>query len=165
MALEPVWKTHAWVLASDCGAPFEFNASRMPLSRLLRYTSVVTNQARAVRKRKLIDECINRTLRGAYWSITTDPDRSDQVAYPAALVNECVSRIRTDMDSFSDGEQRILENHGYLAADLRLQQYAGELFEPDPPELRPPHPNWMAEDRVREALRGSDRPRVFGRRR
>jgi NTE family protein len=31
MGLEPVWKSHQYVLVSDCGAPFEFHAGGSPL--------------------------------------------------------------------------------------------------------------------------------------
>lgn len=51
MALEPIWKDHATVLVSDCGAPFTYTKPGHYLRRLLRYTSVVMNQAAAMRKR------------------------------------------------------------------------------------------------------------------
>jgi len=45
MGLEPAWKDADNVLVSDCGAPFAFQSGGTFLRRLMRYTSVVTNQA------------------------------------------------------------------------------------------------------------------------
>ena len=66
MGLEPVWKDHACVLISDCGAPFEFAASRNPLRRLMRYTSVVMNQARSLRSRMFFAGITSGAHTGAY---------------------------------------------------------------------------------------------------
>jgi hypothetical protein len=72
--------------------------------------------------------------------------------------------VRTDLDSFGEAEQAILENHGYLLADAALRERglatAGGI-ETLPPD--PPHPGWMSEARVREALAASGRRTRVGR--
>lgn len=84
------------------------------------------------------------------WQIS---DASHPPGYPAALVEEAIAAMRTGLDAFGEAEQAILENHGYLLADAALRSkglvnVAG--LEGLPPE--PPHPRWMREERVREAL-------------
>ena len=84
--------------------------------------------------------------------------------YDPALVREVIAAVRTDLDAFGDAEQAVLENHGYLLADaaVRERRIAGAgWIEPLPPE--PPHPRWMSEERVREALAASSRRKALGR--
>jgi hypothetical protein len=84
--------------------------------------------------------------------------------YEPALVEEVIGAIRTDLDAFGEAEQAVLENHGYLLADAALRErglVAAGGIEPSPPE--PPHPHWMSEKRVREALAESGRRRRVGR--
>src|SRR5215211_458999 len=84
--------------------------------------------------------------------------------YRPALVRETIAAVRTDLDAFGEAEQAVLENHGYLLVDAALRA-RGLLnlngIEGLPPE--PPHPRWMAEERVREALAESSRRKVVGR--
>lgn len=84
--------------------------------------------------------------------------------YRPDLVEETIARVRTDLDAFAEPEQAVLENHGYLLADAALRERglatAGGV-EGLPPE--PPHPRWMREVRVREALSGSSRRKMVGR--
>jgi hypothetical protein len=84
--------------------------------------------------------------------------------YRPALVDQTIVAVRTDLDAFSEAEQAVLENHGYLLADAALRKRgmvnAGGI-EVSPPE--PPHPRWMNEERVREALTGSSRRTRVGR--
>lgn len=92
----------------------------------------------------------------------------DRAAHPAgyhpALVEKKIAAVRTDLDAFGEAEQAVLENHGYLLADAALRsQGLVDLggIEGLPPE--PPHPRWMSERRVWEALSGSSRRKVVGR--
>ncbi|HET7454566.1 MAG TPA: hypothetical protein VFJ76_03505 [Solirubrobacterales bacterium] len=84
--------------------------------------------------------------------------------YPPALVERTIAAVRTDLDAFGEAEQAVLENHGYLLADAALRARGlvnlGGL-EGLPPE--PPHPRWMDEQRVREALSSSSRRKLVGR--
>jgi len=84
--------------------------------------------------------------------------------YDAMLVSNLIATVRTDLDAFGEAEQAVLENHGYLLADaaVRSAQPVGlGRIEPLPPD--PPHPRWMNELRVREALAASSRRTRLGR--
>lgn len=84
--------------------------------------------------------------------------------YDPALVAEVIVAVRTDLDAFGDAEQAVLENHGYLLADAAVRERGSTgigWIEPLPPE--PPHPRWMSEGRVREALAASSRRTPLGR--
>jgi NTE family protein len=152
MGLEPVWKDALYVLVSDCGAPFEFRVGREPIGRLLRYTSVVTNQALALRKRAFFADLRAGTYRGTYWSIAT---AEEEDAYSPALVADVISNVRTDLDAFTRAEACVLENHGYLVTERKTARWIPELGDPAAPPPRAPHPEWLDEGRVREALRDS----------
>ena len=70
-------------------------------------------------------------------------------------MDERIAEIRTDPDGFTEAEQRILENHGYFAANRSIARYLSEPTAVAP--LDPPHPEWLDEDKVRDALRVSHR--------
>lgn len=158
MGYEPVLRDHEYVLVSDCGAPFEFNVSSRPFSRLLRYTGVIMNQAGALRKRLLFSAFTDGKFRGAYWGIgdsaPADPGGEFR-GYAAGLVEEVISKVRTDLDAFTDAEMRVLENHGYFVADKALRRRLPEWFTGDAPPARAPHLGWADEAAVRRGLRGS----------
>jgi Vacuolar protein sorting-associated protein 62 len=84
--------------------------------------------------------------------------------YDPALVREAIVAMRDDLDAFGDAEQAVLENHGYLLADAAVRAHGREMagaIEPLAPE--PPHPQWMDEGKVREALATSSRRTRLGR--
>jgi NTE family protein len=176
LGLEPAWKEYGTVLVSDCGAPFDFRFGTNPIRRLLRYTSVVMNQAGSVRKRLFFYQRRRGEYEGTYWGIRSSagetkeaelaslPEEDYEVArvaaapptggYSRALVDEVLSRIRTDLDAFTEAEQKVLENHGYFAANHSLTLYLEKPLPREAP-LDPPHPEWLDEQRVRRALASS----------
>jgi hypothetical protein len=82
--------------------------------------------------------------------------------YDAALVEDVIAAVRTDLDVFDEGEQAVLENHGYLLADAALRERG--LAPADRADLpTPPFPKWMDEARVRVALAASSRRSRRGR--
>ncbi|HVY95842.1 MAG TPA: patatin-like phospholipase family protein [Solirubrobacterales bacterium] len=84
--------------------------------------------------------------------------------YAPELVATVIMAVRTDLDAFGKAEQAVLENHGYLLADaaVRARGLARRRgIETAAPE--PPHPRWMSEARVREALASSSRRTPLGR--
>jgi hypothetical protein len=76
--------------------------------------------------------------------------------YDSSLVDDVISAVRTDLDSFSEAEQAVLENHGYLLADAAARRDGRDLSAVHPPAV-PPHPAWMDEAKVRLALAASSR--------
>jgi NTE family protein len=165
MALEPVWKSHECVLVSDCGGPFECEVTGNYVGRLLRYTSIVMNQAQAMRKRAYFQAINSQQLdllyRGGYWglggNVTTYLGSTDlqMAGYSKDVVDEVITRVRTDLDRFTHAEMCVLENHGYLLASAVLAHYRPDLIDASAPPATPPHPEWMNEVRVRVALRAS----------
>lgn len=163
MGLEPVWRSHRTLLVSNGGATFDFGPDKGLLWRLQRYTSIVSRQASAVRQRWLIAGYQRDRLTGAYWSITNSPD--ERVGYSSGLIREVISQVRTDLDCFSEAEQAVLENHGYVVADLAVQQRAAELISAGARPLALPNPDWLDEAKVRRAMADSHRQQLpFGRR-
>ena len=164
LALEPVWKDHAVVLCSDGGSPFAASDDRSLLQRLGRYVAVQGNQSGSVRKRWLIASFIERKMEGTYWGIATDVRNysANAVGYSGDLAANLIARIRTDLDAFSEAEQAVLENHGYLVCAAALQAHMSNAARAMP--VRPPHEDWMDESRVRHALRLSPKRKVLGRR-
>ncbi len=84
--------------------------------------------------------------------------------YDERLVAETIAGVRTDLDAFGEGEQAVLENHGYLLADTALRTTGLTVaagIEPLPPA--PPYPSWMDPERVRAALGASSRRLPLGR--
>lgn len=163
MGLEPLWKNAETLIVSDAGGPFEYSADRGTLSDLKRYSDIMGNQARALRKRWLISSYISsesaggqQGLMGTYWATTSDRTRydpDDKQGYSPATAN-MIARIRTDLDSFSIAERAVLENHGYLLCDIAIKTHVPNLYA-SAPVMSVPFKDWMDEAKVREAIRDS----------
>lgn len=164
MGLEPVWKNHAVLLVSDGGATFDLGPDKGLLWRLQRYAAIVSRQASGVRKRWLIAGFRASQLAGAYWGIGSAVSSYEATfGYSTDLVDRVISKVRTDMDVFTEAEQCVLENHGYALADAAIHKHAASLAPHDTAALIP-HPDWMDEERVRRALWDSAKVRLLPRR-
>jgi NTE family protein len=163
LGLEPIWKDHAIVLASDGGSVFDFEADKNFFVRVQRYVSIQGNQALALRKRWLISNFLAGVMEGTYWgigSVTANYGPKAPVGYPEDIC-ALIAAIRTDLDRFSEAEKAILENHGYLLAEAALQQHVpGLMAQPAP--LVIPHPEWMKEASVKQALKESWKRKLLG---
>jgi NTE family protein len=152
LATEPVIKSCREVLVSDAGAPFAFVAGEHVLRRLLRYASVVGNQAVALRKRLFFRAIRAGEFAGAYWNLS---DRDAGAAgYSLGLCEEVLARIRTDLDPFTPAEFEVLVNHGYFSCLDGLAAAGGDTRTESPAW---PFPARQSESEVRLALRGSER--------
>ena len=171
LGLEPVWKDHESVLVSDAGGIFNFQADKGFLPwRVKRYQLIQERQTRALRRRLLMGSFGQGLIGGTYWG--TGSSRSqygagDSLGYSKTFAREVISEIRTDLDSFSDTEAAVLENHGYFLADMAVQTHCISLATaPDTP-LNPPYPRCVPENgdeaRIRAALKGSQRRKFLGR--
>jgi hypothetical protein len=61
-----------------------------------------------------------------------------------------IAAIRTDLDSFSEAEASVLENHGYWLADAAVRTHIPELLPANLPPLKVPNPDWVGtEDNIR----------------
>lgn len=167
MGLEPVWKHARTVLVSDGGAVWEAERDLGLFWRLNRYASVAGRQGGVMRKRWLISSFEKDVMDGAYWglgSVSMHYRVHDPRSYSEPLIDNRLSQVRTDLDAFSEAEQGALENHGYLLADAAARTHLeSNLVAPDAPQPHPPHPEWLDEPAVDEALAGSHKRKLLGR--
>ena len=164
LGLEPIWKDHEIVLASDGGALFPVGGDTGFAWEIGRYVGIPENQALAVRKRWLISNFISGQLRGTYWGIGSSPyDYGVQQGYSSDVARNYIAAIRTDLDSFSDAEASILENHGYWLADAAIRTHVPGLLPRSVPPPSIPYPEWSGpEEKIKEALRDSSKRTLLG---
>ena len=157
MAIEPIWRDHAAVLASDASPSFSY-APRWfgQLWLALRYPVTLLEQAVDIRKRWLVASYIRGDLEGSYWGIASEPANYEfspkaydppVYAYSTELIREVISQIRIDFDAFSEAEIAVLENHGYLLAEIAVRRHAAKLVDGPWPRPEVPHGDWMASER------------------
>jgi len=162
LGLEPIWKTHETVLASDGGALFPIGGDTGFAWDIGRFIGIPENQALAVRKRWLISNFVAGQMKGTYWGIGgTVKEYGFEGGYSEQLVRGFIATIRTDLDSFSNAEANVLENHGYMLADAAIRKHVPDLPK-TVQEPRIPHPDWLDEDRVIVALKDSSRRTLLG---
>jgi NTE family protein len=163
--VEPVWKDHSAVIVSDGGDVLRPTWSRS-LFWLARSAYVVWNQGQEIRKRWLLSSFLAGKMKGVYWGISSSASHYGSQSslfpgYSAALARDVIARVRTDYDAFSDAEAAVLENHGYLLADAGIRTHVASLS--SPPPLHVPHPAWLCEQKVAQALKDSSKKKLFGR--
>jgi len=167
LGVEPVWRDHAVVLVSDASPSLAVDPPMRAVWRALRFAVTLLEQATEVRKRWLLSSFIRGDLEGAYWSVSGKASHYElepaPLAYSDDLVERYISQVRIDLDVFSEGEISVLENHGYLIADVAVRRHAAHLVSEDAP-LEPPHPDWLDERRAARALADSANTRLFSRR-
>jgi NTE family protein len=157
LGLEPVWKNHRTILVSDGGAVFRARTERTVVGRMLRILGIATTGGQSVRSRWLHASFSRGVLTGTSWALDAVVDGH----YPRQTT-ELVNAIRTDLDAFSEQEQKILERHGYLVVDANVRKYVPELVTIDAPP-RPPHDD-VADPAVADAaLADSARRTLLGR--
>lgn len=159
LAMEPALRHHEIVLVSDAGSPFEFETRRWFLQRLLRYTNVIGNQARALRKRHFHACRAHGAFDGVIWGLI-GPFGEQQAGdrgegYLEAFVSETIGRVRTDLDRFLPREFEVLVNHGYFMCGHGLDSRPGTRPPAGLDDWRWPYPDMADPDRVRRALRDS----------
>lgn len=163
LGLEPVWKRARVLLVSDGGATFDAEPDRSLFWRLSRYTDILNNQVGTLRKRWLIANFIRKELEGTYWAVSSwagNYKPNPPNGYSHDLIDEVVSEVRTDMDAFSEAEQKVLENQGYIVAEAAIRAHQRALIGSAPLPFAVPHPEWMDETRVLDALRGSHKRKL-----
>src|ERR1041385_195866 len=164
LGLEPIWKDHEIVLSSDGGALFPVGGDTGFVWEVGRFISIPENQALALRKRWLISNFDSGRMKGTYWGIGSsrssyglDGVCSDDLARTS------IAAIRTDLDSFSDAEASVLENHGYWLADAAIQKHVPELLPKEIPSLKAPYPEWAGtDDKIKDALKDSGKRTLLG---
>jgi NTE family protein len=160
LGVEPVWNKFRTMLVSDAGHPFKSAAtSRQSLiPRLSRAFSISAEQVGAVRRRWLVDEFVSKRRTGALWMINTRPGDfpiTDSESYPAT-VRSLFPEVRTDLNSFTEGEIACLENHGYSLTDAALRSRAPQLCPNVTAPFRWPNNQWCDETVAQIALSRSE---------
>jgi NTE family protein len=163
LGLEPIWKDHEFVLTSDGGALFSVGGDNGFGWEVGRYIGIPENQALALRKRWLISNFISGEIKGTYWGVGSNAaDYGVQQGYSEDIAKNYIAAIRTDLDSFSDAEASILENHGYWLADAAIKTHVGQLATTQAP-LSVPYPEWSGpEEKIKQALRDSSKRTLLG---
>jgi NTE family protein len=156
--LEPVNDEHRTVIVSDGGSPFAFGTGRIPLLRNLRYLAVIMNQVAALRKQSFNTDIGNGLHDGLYCGIGRGLVASTVPfsGYTKTMTTNALSKIRTDLDRFSDSEAKILENHGYFVMLNRLSSKLPALM-PMGFSLKIPHASLAEEGMVTSLLKRSHR--------
>jgi len=172
LGLEPLWQTDgAQILVCDGGGPLPVVSQKLVISLIQRYTSIIQNQALALRKRMLIDKFDRKVMTGTYWGMASAVERyligtqsavSPFQGYSEAFVEKWIAPIRTDLAYFSPEEVGILMNHGYTLAEAAIQTHCQELIKTQSP-FKAPFPGLMAESTAQEYLKDSHKLFVFSR--
>jgi NTE family protein len=158
LGVEAVWSDHGTVLVSDGGPAFKAKPRIPPFVwRDLRYAITLIEQVLA----KLSE----RKLAGSYWGVSALPSdygyvQPDGAPYPDELIRCWITFVRDDLDAFTEGERAVLQNHGYLMADIAVHANAADLIENDSP-LNVPFPKYLSKAEVIDALEDSDKPRLW----
>lgn len=127
LGLEAIWDRYETVLVSDAGAPLTHEARPSAVWAWLtaRVQNLLSEQARAIRKRQLIAAFRRQVCRGTYWGIAT---HINDYRLPTAMTRDSaftasLKSIRTRLNPFSPLEQGCLINWGYALADAALRRH------------------------------------------
>lgn len=145
MGLETVWGRYDTVLVSDAGAPLslEEKVETAWHSQTLRALDVITDQARAVRKRMLIRAYQEGDRKGSYWGIRTDiRDYGLADNLPCSdAAREALAGMPTRLAPFSESDQCRLINWGYALCDAAMRRHVLDpTTTPAPTWPYPQHP-------------------------
>jgi NTE family protein len=144
LGLEVLWDRYQTVLVSDAGAPLGTLAkpSKLWLSQTVRVLGIISEQTRALRKRRLVGDYIAKVRGGAYWGIAS---HADDYRLADAIIKDndltlSLKRIRTRLNKFSDKEQGHLINWGYALTDTAMRKHVlpGETQPGSWPDLKFP---------------------------
>ena len=94
----------------------------------------------------------------AFWSAQFSEKELDlsTLGYTSNFVSEYLSKVRTDMDQFTDEEARILENHGYAQTELALNvEFADTYKNLDLPEAKWPYPEYARQEGLKTILKNA----------
>lgn len=160
LGVEPVWHRCKTLLVSDAGHPFESVPSvrQWVVPRLRRAAEISAEQVGAVRKRWLVGQLMNKDRKGAIWSISSPPEKFStrfQSRYGDSVLRRLV-HVRTDLNSFTDGEIGCLQNHGYWLADAAMRSYAPEICANLDATFNWPESQWLDHNLANAALATSE---------
>lgn len=127
LGLEPVWKRCRTVLVSDAGEPFAAGGRQASdwIRQTMRALSIIAHQARAQRRRALVQQYVAKERLGAYWGIQTEIDQYSAPGHLAVPpeVTQRLAHVRTRLDRFDEREQCMLVNWGYAVCDAAMRTF------------------------------------------
>ncbi|MHB8069668.1 MAG: patatin-like phospholipase family protein [Desulfobaccales bacterium] len=146
LGLEAIWDRCQKVLVSNAGAPLEIEArpATDPVGQLGRVRDIMTEQTRALRERKLVEDFQRQERQGAYWGISTRIAKyslQDTLTKDNALTQQ-FDKIRTRLNKFSAEEQGHLINWGYALADAAMRSNGKSALSAPPPAPAWPCPEY-----------------------
>ena len=164
LGIDAVRDDHSTILVSDAGPVYRPRPRKLPLWRGLRSAITMFEQASEVRARWFRERLEQGEVAGAYWgvkSVAADyPVKPTEAPYPDELIRCWIEPVRNDLNAFTKGERAVLQNHGYLMADLAIHASAAGLIADDaPPKV--PYPKYMEEATVKDTLRHSDESKLL----
>lgn len=170
LGLEPIWKKSRVVFVSDGGGVFDYSPSKNWFWQLNRYIAIYGHQSKSLRVQRLMYELREEIYKGAAFGIDKVDKHNTLPVYSERFVKEVITKIRTDLDGFTEPEIAILENHGYLIADSSINRHVKGL-KLLPAELKVPHKQWLPrltkdlldESHLRAALANSNKRISFKR--
>src|SRR5262249_42339434 len=133
------------------------------LDRLKRAATIASEQVGAVRKRWLVDQYVSKVRFGGLWSINTNIEDYGVSSAPGygLDVRALLAKVRTDLNSFSEGEIACLENHGYSLAHAALNSRGAHLLMNTPASVFAwPRPEWVSSEAAQAALKDSSERRL-----
>lgn len=164
--IEPVDRGYETTIISDGGSAFSYMGTSNPISRLMRYMTVMMNQVASLRKRIFFTGITEKRYTGAYINIAyerTAPPGTNFDGYVSSELRNMIAGVRTDLDRFTEAEASILENHGYYETLRRIKEKQPQLMADPLFEGITPHEDWIDEDNVKKALASSSRRLVLSR--
>lgn len=143
MGLEMLWKydqnqEYGTVFSCDAGALFSipwvgpFKAFHNWIGQFLRMSDIMINQQRALRKRILVRNYLEKVYKGSYWSI----DNQISEDYSFFLSNnigrdyETLYLLDTQLQTFGKNINSKLVNLGFIHADESLRKWHNNLSKP-----------------------------------
>ena len=128
MGVEPVWNDYRNLIVSDGGKPSPFTSSGK-IGQLPRLPASFQEQVEDLRRRMLFERNSSRSLDFNATLIAINKGDKPN-GYTQAFAEEVVATIRTDLDSFSEIEAKVLENHSYALADAKLKKWMLPVIAP-----------------------------------
>jgi NTE family protein len=148
LGLETAWKSCKTVLVSDGGGAMEPDGGNKPFrgyrwrdwaTQMVRVTTVIDNQVRALRKQQTIagyaaPEDSEEHRLGTYWGIRSDIANFDLPSSLEAPYEETLklARVATRLARLDAATQELLINWGYAICDAGMRQWVDKTL-PLPP--------------------------------
>lgn len=119
-------------LVSDAGAPLKFNPKIKKdwLSLSTRALDITIDQARAARKRWLIEKYKSNQLEGCYWGVGTNIDDYHLASSMTkdSTDSDALQYIDTRLKELSDKHKGQLINWGYALADTAIRKLCPQII-------------------------------------